>query len=231
MFRTGALTAVGGSSAICLAALIFLLMPAATHAATFLAFDENGNEMLDGTSFPGVGFLAPDPTPGGLSSALEYSISLGFPITETGGDVLLTDSHGNSDLIRFIGGTGPTLTLFFYSADTTGGSLADTGLPTTFQSNTLSTPEGNSSFPTPGSTLYPPLNPVLLGQPGFFSLDTNYFFVSPEGASRPVPEPVTPRQRSRWTRGYRMETPRRSAFTVGHSSEPQRVSKITRIRR
>ena len=106
-----------------------------------------------------AGYLAPDPGPGGLSSALTYDLL--NPPGLTAGDLLLTDPTTLlSDLIRFNpaestqSGTGA---LVFYSI--LGGSeLADTGFPTSLYTNTFTLAENQL-----GPTTYTP----LLGQPGY----------------------------------------------------------------
>src|SRR5438105_1469877 len=87
------------------------------------------------TPLPGV--LAPDPGPGGQSSALTYNL-LGPPAL-VAGDVFLLDGAGTSDVIRLNpAGTGtpgyPASAVFYSLAG--GGQLADTGFPSAFYPNT-----------------------------------------------------------------------------------------------
>ena len=77
------------------------------------------------------------------------------------GDVILLDASGNvSDILRFDEATrsasGLTQQIFFYSNDH-GGLLADTGLPSSMLSNTVTIQENPS-----GPTIYTP----AAGQPG-----------------------------------------------------------------
>jgi hypothetical protein len=146
--------------------------------------DENGNGTIqfDGTpALPLPSALAPDPGPGGLSSALTYD--LGNPPSLTAGDVFLTDLLGTSDVIRFNpSGTGGNLSasLVFYSL--AGGSeLADTGFPSAFYPNTLNLTENELL-----GTFYTP----LLGQPGFVGngFDVTYEFISGPAPVNGVPE-------------------------------------------
>ena len=159
--------------------------------------DENGHIIINGT--PGTGFLAPDPGPGGLASALTYDL----PFFVVPGDVFLFDTNEPGspvlDVIRFNnsffdGGVdiaaldGSPFTLVFYSDNSDGfDALADTvsppGLlyPNIFSIAEIG-PEGNNgAFYTP-----------LPGQPGYVEEDgvvgvagVTYHFVS-DGT---IPEP------------------------------------------
>ena len=136
-----------------------------------MTVDENGN----GIGTVGLGFLAPDPGPGGLPSVLIYQL----PFAATQGDVLSTVSD-TGDVIRF-NGNG---TLIFYS-DNLGGvdALGDTPTPpqalyTNLAFSTEVGPEGNNGF------FYAP----TVGQPGSVpGALVAYHFVS-DGT---VPEPAT----------------------------------------
>ena len=92
-----------------------------------LTFDETGACTLvnNGTPLACQGVLAVDPTQPGSHMILTFALP-----TQIGtGDVAVKDSNGLvSDLFRFTnqGGIGY---LLYYSADTGGGQLADTGLP------------------------------------------------------------------------------------------------------
>ena len=137
----------------------------AVPANPTFTFPENGQgklELPNGAVIPFTGVLAPDPGPGGLSSALTFTThpqEQNFVV----GDVLLLDGNGKvSDVLRFNPdpGPGPGLTspILFYSNDVLGGLLADTGLPTAFYANSLTIAENHS-----GLTIYTP----IAGQPGF----------------------------------------------------------------
>src|SRR4051794_35761229 len=92
--------------------LSFLFLSAAEAQLADLSFDENGiGSITTGTgTFPTLGFLAPDTGPGGLASALTYSL-LQPPGLVTGDLLILEPGGGLSDLIRF----NPSGTLVFYS--------------------------------------------------------------------------------------------------------------------
>jgi hypothetical protein len=130
---------------------------------------------------PLIGFLAPDPGPGGRSSALTFDL-LGPP-SLVSGDVLLNDAgFGILDVIRFNAATG---TLVFYSDDIDGvDDLADTsGPPGLFYANTVTLdeigPEGSN-----GVTYTPTAN-----QPGFVpGFGVTYVIISDVVA---VPEPAS----------------------------------------
>ena len=151
-------------------------------------YDENGHGSLklsNGTIIPYVGTLAPDPGPGGLSSALTYS--LGTAAIVTSGDLFLLEpgqrENTVSDLLRFnFNPQTGTSTLVFYSDNLDGAEdLADVGFPSTFYANTLTVtevgPEGDNGF------MYTPTS----GQPGFISgFNTTYNFIS-DASAVPLP--------------------------------------------
>jgi hypothetical protein len=131
------------------------------------SFHENGNGQLalppvfGGVVIPLTGALMSDPGPGGLASALAFTAHPQvnpFPA----GDVVLLDAGGHvSDILRFnpetSPGPGSPQLIFFYSNDH-GGLLADTGLPSSMFTNTVTIQENPS-----GPTIYTP----TAGQPGF----------------------------------------------------------------
>ncbi len=154
--------------------------------------DENGHIIINGT--PGTGFLAPDPGPGGLASALTYDL----PFFVVPGDVLLVEPGGGlSDVIRFNNSffdsgvdiaalDGSPFTLVFYSDSFDGfDALADAlTLPATLLNIVAEVgPEGNNG------AFYTPVE----GQPGYVEEDggltgivgVTYHFVS-DGT---IPEP------------------------------------------
>jgi hypothetical protein len=157
-------------SRIVLAVLFALAASANTLRAvpipTF-SFHEDGHGNLQlpplfgGGVIPLTGTLMSDPGPGGLSSALAFTAHPQVnPFPE--GDVVLLDASGDvSDILRFDleenPGPGSAQLIFFYSNDHRG-LLADTGLPSSMFSNTVTIQEN----PT-GPTIYTP----LAGQPGF----------------------------------------------------------------
>jgi hypothetical protein len=133
------------------------------------SFHENGNGKLElpllfgGGVIPLTGVLMSDTGPGGLTSALAFTAHPQVnPFPE--GDVVLLDASGHvSDILRFDPETNPgpgsPQLIFFYSNDH-GGLLADTGLPSSMFSNTVTIQENAS-----GPTIYTPTE----GQPGFSS--------------------------------------------------------------
>lgn len=141
---------------------------AAPSLPTF-SFHENGNGQLalpplfGGGVIPLSGTLMSDPGPGGLLSVLAFTAhpqANPFPA----GDVVLLDANGHvSDILRFDEATsspsGLTQLIFFYSNDDRG-LLADTGLPSSMFTNTVTIQENPS-----GPTIYTP----TAGQPGFSS--------------------------------------------------------------
>src|SRR5436190_13148158 len=155
-------------SRIVLAVLFALAASANTLRAvpslpTF-SFHENGNGQLElpiGVVVPLPGTLMSDPGPGGLLSALAFTAHPQLnPLVV--GDVILLDASGHvSDIVRFDEATrsesGLTQLIFFYSNDHAG-LLADTGLPSSMFTNTVTIQENPS-----GPTVYTPGE----GQPGF----------------------------------------------------------------
>ncbi len=159
------------NSRIVLAVLFALAASASTLRAapslpTF-SFHEDGQGKLElpvifgGGVIPLPGTLMSDPGPGGLASALAFTAHPRLnPFPE--GDVVLLDAGGHvSDILRFdqatSGPSGLTQLIFFYSNDD-GGLLADTGLPSSMFTNTVTIQENPS-----GPTIYTP----TAGQPGF----------------------------------------------------------------
>jgi len=156
--------------------LSFVFISAAQAQLAELSFDENGvGSITTATgSFPTGGFLAPDTGPGGLASALTYSL-LQPPGLVTGDLLLLELGGGLSDLIRF----NPSGTLVFYSDNANAThALADTGFPTAFYANTF-----NLTEITPTIVYVPTAT-----QPGFIAgFQARYSFTS----DAEVPEPAT----------------------------------------
>jgi hypothetical protein len=140
----------------------------AVSVPTF-SFHENGQGQLElpplfgGGVIPLPGTLMSDPGPGGLMSALAFTAHpQAAPFPE--GDGVLLDASGHiSDILRFDleenPGPGSPQLIFFYSNDHRG-LLADTGLPSSMFSNTVTIQENPS-----GPTIYTPTE----GQPGFSS--------------------------------------------------------------
>ena len=157
-------------SRIVLAVLFALAASANTLRAVSLptfSFHEDGQgnlhlpPLFGGGVIPLTGVLMSDTGPGGLLSALAFTAHPQvnpFPA----GDVVLLDASGNiSDILRFdpetSPGPGAPQLIFFYSNDD-GGLLADTGLPSSMFTNTVTIQENPS-----GPTIYTP----TAGQPGF----------------------------------------------------------------
>jgi len=133
--------------------LAFLAGPAGAVPLLFtVSVDENGNGFTTFGNVPLPGTMATDPTSG--LTALTYTLP--FPVTP--GDVLMTeDVAPPSDLVRFNYNPDAGIsTLVFYSdKDDPILSLADTGLPGTFNTNLVVIsevgPEGNNgAIYTPG---------------------------------------------------------------------------------
>ncbi len=149
----------------------------------FITADENGNGTIQSGGSTGIlpfGF-AVDPGPGGLASAANYGMF--NPPGLVAGDILLLESNeSTSDVIRFdatVGGGS-----FFVYSLLGSGTLADTGLPTATETNSLSLSE--VSLPGLGfGAVYTP----TAGQPGFVAgslYPVTYTFISDA-----VPEPST----------------------------------------
>ena len=180
---------------VVLAMLLLMAGPASAQPSipTDIFLDENGHGSIcfftclpPTTPLPGV--LAPDPGPGGLTSALTYNL-LGPP-SLVAGDLVINDTRPTvvSEIIRFNpAGTG-NQTFFsavFYSdkeliPDL---DLADTGFPSALYTNTFTTSElffGNTCC------VYTP----TAGQPGFIAgFGVTYHIASDKDIS--VPEPAT----------------------------------------
>jgi PEP-CTERM motif-containing protein len=147
-------------------------------------------QFAGGPPLPLPGVLAPDPGPGGLSSALTYNL-LGAQ-SLVAGDVLLSETAADSlfsEVIRFnptgTGSPGYRASLVFYS-DTIDShdALADTGFPGGRYANTFALveigPEGSNGFPA-----YTPTP----NQPGFVPGFGVTYTIRSDVAS--VPEPAT----------------------------------------
>ncbi|HWZ32332.1 MAG TPA: PEP-CTERM sorting domain-containing protein [Bryobacteraceae bacterium] len=129
------------------AALLVAGSFAPLHASFILQFDENGNGRSNDN---GLGFvadhgfvLANDPT-STLHNVLVYLL----PETVVAGDVIIADVTGlRSDLLRFTAdANGNVDWLIFYSSDTGGGLLADTGLPSNAGTTVGATEDGTNHF-------------------------------------------------------------------------------------
>lgn len=170
------------------AVVMSAVVASAANAQTFnplITVDETGVGTIHfaGESpLPLPGGLAPDPGPGGSSSALTYSL-LGPP-SLTAGDLLISEDGFLDDVIRFnpanTGGVaGYPASLVFYSNPGHGGfdSLADSpSPPSAFYANTVNADEVG------GQVFYHPTE----GQPGFVTgFDVAYQIISD------VPEPAT----------------------------------------
>ena len=180
---------------VCVALLALLGVGEVGAAALpnpLISVDEHGNGNL---LFPGgspiftQGTLQPDPGPGGLGSALTYSL-LGPP-SLVAGDVLVQELISAdlvlSEIIRVnpaaTGSPGYPASLVFYS-DTGDGvdALADTGFPTALYTNTATAlevgPEGANGF------VYTP----TANQPGFVPGFAVSYSITSDGT---IPEPAT----------------------------------------
>jgi hypothetical protein len=159
------------------AAVFFLGGQAFAQFPVDITVDENGNGTIlwGGVLSSLPSWMAPDPGPGGLPSALTYGLPVDPPAPVVG-DVLLSETGGGySDVIRFNG----TASLVFYSdIDDPVLSLADTGLPSALYPQQVIIPEvgpegANGADYTPGPN-----------DPGFIpTINVTYHFQSD------VPEP------------------------------------------
>ncbi len=157
----------------------------------FLNENGQGTIMFPGApSTPLPGVLAPDPGPGGLTSALTYNL-LGPP-SLVAGDLIINDTGPTSvsEIIRFNpAGTGgnpayPASAVFYSDKELIPDlDLADTGFPTGSYTNIVTTSElffGNTCC------VYTPTS----GQPGFVAgFGVTYHIASDKDVS--VPEPAT----------------------------------------
>ena len=178
---------------VVLTMLLLMAGPASAQGSNPDIFlDENGHGSLvspvTGT-FPLPGVLAPDPGPGGLTSALTYNL-LGPP-SLVAGDLIINDTGPTSvsEIIRFNpAGTGgnpayPASAVFYSDKELIPDlDLADTGFPTGSYTNSVTTPElffGNTCC------VYTP----TAGQPGFIAgFGVTYHIASDKDVS--VPEPA-----------------------------------------
>jgi len=157
-----------------------------------ISIDENGVGSFSNTNgffSPLPSALLPDPTAGGLASALTYSLL--NPPGLTAGDLLILEPTAivASDLLRFnpteTCSDGSTGCLVVYSdKDDPVLALADTGLPSVVSTHVVTVhevgTEGNNGF------TYTP----TAGQPGFIAGaagPVTYAFIS----DIPIPEPAT----------------------------------------
>ncbi len=147
-----------------------------------VTIDESGtgSVVFPGDTFPIAGTLLPDPGPGGLPSALTYSL-LGPPDLVAGDLYLLGASGAISDVIRFNpAGTGSDqypASVVYYSA-APGLCPADVGFPTSAYTNTATLAEAPGCSPTlytPGAT-----------QPGYVPGFTASYVLLPCQAECPI---------------------------------------------
>jgi hypothetical protein len=172
-------------SQIALIGLLFVVFALPARASVVFAAQVAANEFCHGTISTSQGvqplpcnFDTIDPGPGGAQfDAMFYVLTTLL----VGGDVVLLETDGSSDLIRFDPADGG----FFFYSDTDGGfdTDADIGLPTGFNTNLVRIPEvdlGNGGI----GAIYIP-GP---GQPGFIASAAGpvaYTFLSD------TPEPAT----------------------------------------
>jgi hypothetical protein len=148
-----------------------------------ITFDENGNGSWNagGASTP---LLDNIDILGGAPDTLDYNLP--FTTTMVQGDVKVlepgTTAAVISDVLRFTYiDSDNSHRVYVYSDNSDGvDSLADNGIPTTFQSNVITVnevgPEGSNGV------TYTPTS----GQPGYVSRGVTYYFTSDS-----VPEPAT----------------------------------------
>lgn len=171
--------------------LAFAVTLAVASAAPLLAqgnnpiifLPENGAGTIQFPGSPAAplpGVLAPDPGPGGQSSALTYNL-LGPP-SLVPGDLFMLDGNLLSDIIRFNpAGTGsdayPASVVFYSALELGSGDLADTGFPKAFYDNRVVMAEG------PTGLIYTP----TANQPGYVA----GFGVTYQIESLTTPEPAS----------------------------------------
>ena len=175
--------------AVALAAAALFALGTAARAQppvpVLATIDEMGNgsftsPVLGNASSPG--FLAPDPGPGGLASALTYSLGA-TPLVVVGDLILQEPGGGISDVIRFNLDVTLGPTLVFYS-ELGGGALADTGFPTAFHTNTVTETETVLAGGATGFLYTPTSN-----QPGFIPGAAVTYNIISDAAT--IPEPGT----------------------------------------
>lgn len=171
--------------ALALAASLFIAAPRASAvdalAVDVLTFQDNGPITLNGLGIAVLGQMEADPGPGGLPSALTFTLNLPLgpalsqPVV---GDLRLLEPGGAvADIVRF----NPGMSMVFYSTAKPGvpPRLADTGLPAALYANTAQVFEGQMYLPGPGDPGFA-LN-LASGRPlAYLAVNT-----------APVPEPAT----------------------------------------
>jgi hypothetical protein len=147
------------------------------HADIIGTFDEYGfGSSLDTAtgmtaSFTGTNGIDPF-DPGNGLMPLIYDLTITLPMVN--GDLIVIDptSNATSDIFRFY--TNPTTSrnlLIVYSDRGTDGSLADVGIPSTLQSNTLALAEMGTPDGSLGIFGYTP----TAGQPGYVNIQAGGF--------------------------------------------------------
>jgi hypothetical protein len=172
-------------SQIALIGLLFVVFTLPARASVTFAAQVAANEFCHGTISTSQGaqalpcnFDTADPGPGGAPFDEQF---YSLPFGPVGGDVVLLETTGSSDLIRFDSGLGG----FFFYSDQDGGLDTDAdlvGLPTGFNTNLVRIPEVD--FGNGFGAIYIP----TAGQPGFIASAAGpvaYTFISD------TPEPAT----------------------------------------
>lgn len=154
-------------------ACVALPVASAQGFTVTITIDEGGHGVLTnslGVNAPLPASQVADPGPGGKSSVLFYDML--NPLGLVAGDLIITEGSATGDVLRF----SPTTShggVFVYSADVFTAALADVGLPTAQNANTVTVAE-----PSNGVVTYTP----TAGQPGFVALaagPVTYVFTSP----------------------------------------------------
>lgn len=180
------------AATILLCAATLIGVAAGAHASggggtVSITIDESGNVTAISSNGPiaATSQLIADPGPGGLSSALRYTIGTPHTTVQTG-DLILKDPITNavSDVVRVEqANSSAPLYIYFYS-DGPGPNLADTGLPTAYEPITYTVTETNLAGGKIGWAGSP-----TVGEPGFVNGFTVSFTIISDTAATHTPEP------------------------------------------
>ena len=118
-----------------------------------------------------------------------YTFNTSYIPSVVSGDVKITEFGSSTvgDLIRFEQLPAGAYVAFIYSDDVSGGLAADVGLPSSFQTNSVTIAETSTGI----TTLYTPASTPAPGQPGYTGLTTGSYANTTYAltSSDVVPEP------------------------------------------